>query len=129
MVQDPSSIFSSSLFQANTGQAMDATSRKMNAMGYQMSGNEMAALNTQAQGKGLDYFNTMTSLLSNLAGVGMNPAGGSAMATQQNQENWGAIGEGLQGIGGLFNNDTSNGSTTMNQGGYDPALVSSYILS
>ncbi|MBR7969110.1 hypothetical protein [Burkholderia cenocepacia] len=83
LVANPSSVFSSPLYQASFQQGQNAVNATLAAQGLNASGNQLAALQNYGQSFGANYYSTMLSQLSGLYGqaLGANNQGFSQLAS------------------------------------------------
>ncbi|KVH29607.1 hypothetical protein [Burkholderia cepacia] len=83
LVANPSSVFSSPLYQASFQQGQNAVNATLAAQGLNASGNQLAALQNYGQSFGANYYSTMLSQLSGLYGqaLGANNQGFGQLAS------------------------------------------------
>ncbi|QQK03847.1 hypothetical protein JFN94_06705 [Burkholderia anthina] len=88
LVANPSSVFSSPLYQASFQQGQNAVNSTLAAQGLNASGNQLAALQNYGQSFGANYYSTMLSQLSGLYGqaLGANQQGYSQLAGNANAD-------------------------------------------
>lgn len=114
LMNDPNSIQNLPEYQAQ----MQAASRTMAAQGYTGSGNALVA----AANAGGQAYQQAFNNLDMLSGASQSPAYGAGMATQQDNQMWGQIGQMVgSGING-FNNSSSGNLPPIDTGSYNPTI-------
>lgn len=128
-----SSSFNDPVFKAMQDQSMEATQRKMSAMGQGVGSNDMLALQSTAYGQANDFFGQQYNRLAQLAnaggggtttpqGMGPGLAGNFAGQTNTNmQESGGTMITGLQKMFGNGQQSQQNNPSLDYAGGYAPA--------
>lgn len=88
LVANPSSVFSSPLYQASFQQGQNAVNSTLAAQGLNASGNQLAALQNYGQSFGANYYGTMLSQLSGLYGqaLGANNQAFGQLASSANTD-------------------------------------------
>ncbi|MBR8073341.1 hypothetical protein KDX14_27830 [Burkholderia cenocepacia] len=88
LVANPSSVFSSPLYQASFQQGQNAVNATLAAQGLNASGNQLAALQNYGQSFGSNYYGTMLSQLSGLYGQSLsaNNQGFGQLASSANAD-------------------------------------------
>lgn len=102
----PQSILQDDAFQQINQFGMDSTQRQLSAQGMHLSGNEKLALNKSSMNSANSFYQQQIQNLSNLAGVGFNPAGAFDSQTNSmnaaNKMQTDAYGNVIGAIGGLY---------------------------
>ncbi len=119
LMTDPSKILEDPIFTAFNKQSIDTMQRTLGAQGLHGSGNEVAALQQGTMANAESFYNKRVEQLGNLAGVGMNPAGGVQVNQQGQQQNLQNIMGGLGGLKSIYGNASTGGGGGGRGGGYD----------
>jgi hypothetical protein len=98
LMNNPSSFFSSPVYQAAFGQGSQAVARQEAAQFGPNSGNEASALQAYGQSFGQQQLLSQEQLLASMSGTGANPAGALNTASGASS----AAAGGLQGLAGLL---------------------------
>lgn len=112
LMADPSSIFRSDPFRSALDVGLTGVEKKMAAQGFLGSGNEAAALMGYGESFALNFFENQRDALAQLAGSGMQPSYGAAVAGAGNAADlWGnaAYQTGILGQRLMFNTDSTPG--------------------
>lgn len=112
LMRNPSSIFSDAAFRSALDVGLTGVEKKMAAQGFLGSGNEAAGLMGYGESFALDWFKNQRDALAQMAGSGMQPSYGAAVAGAGNAADlWGnaAYQTGILGQRLMFNTDSTPG--------------------